>query len=53
MIIKKVEAKKMEERYKNVIRFAFVDLLLFMVIATASASIEIRDIGIQYDMIAH
>jgi hypothetical protein len=53
MIIKKVEAKKMEERYKNLIRFAFVDLLLFMVIATASASIEIRDIGIQYDMIEH
>jgi hypothetical protein len=60
MIIKKVEAEKMEEeaekmeeKYKNVIRIAFVGLLLFLPIATASASIEMTDIGIQYDMIEH
>jgi hypothetical protein len=45
--------KKMEEKYKNLIRVAFVGVLLFLVIATASASIEMTDIGVQYDMIEH
>jgi hypothetical protein len=43
----------MEEKYKNLIGVAFVGVLLFMAIPTASASIEMTDICIQYDMIEH